>query len=196
MFIMTRAVSAPRDVERRESGSMFCETNYFLKFERIEFVRTTDSLLSPPFHLVIVKIVPAMQLAAHDKCSALCSWSYGVKSKFFRLHGLLLFCIIIATLRALRALLLFLSKCNKELVSYCPSHFICSPTPGRLPKSRLNKNHSNTIWCGTGRHFSPFQKAQFNTNTCGCIKWKVQFFIRVGRYVAFRYKWSWSFFLD
>ena len=26
MFIITRAVSTPRDVERRESGSMFCET--------------------------------------------------------------------------------------------------------------------------------------------------------------------------
>ena len=26
MFIMTREVSTPRDVERRESGSMFCET--------------------------------------------------------------------------------------------------------------------------------------------------------------------------
>ena len=36
MFIKTRAVSKPRDVERRESGSMFCETNHFLKSERIE----------------------------------------------------------------------------------------------------------------------------------------------------------------
>ena len=26
MFIITRPVSSPRDVERRESGSMFCET--------------------------------------------------------------------------------------------------------------------------------------------------------------------------
>ena len=26
MFIIIRAVSTPRDVERRESGSMFCET--------------------------------------------------------------------------------------------------------------------------------------------------------------------------
>ena len=69
------------------------------------------------------------------------------KSKFFRLDGLLLFRIIMATLRALRAPLLFLSKCNKEVVSYCLSHLICSPTTGRLPKSRLNKNHSNTIWC-------------------------------------------------
>ena len=26
MFIITRAVNTPRDVERRESGFMFCET--------------------------------------------------------------------------------------------------------------------------------------------------------------------------
>ena len=26
MFIMTRAVSTPRDVERRDGGSVFCET--------------------------------------------------------------------------------------------------------------------------------------------------------------------------
>ena len=31
MFIIT-----PRHVERKESGSMFCDTNHFLKFERIE----------------------------------------------------------------------------------------------------------------------------------------------------------------
>ena len=36
MFIITQALSTPRDVERRESGSMFCETNHFFKFERIE----------------------------------------------------------------------------------------------------------------------------------------------------------------
>ena len=36
MFIITRALGTPRDVERRESGSMFCETNHFLKFERIK----------------------------------------------------------------------------------------------------------------------------------------------------------------
>ena len=29
MFIMTRALGTPRDVERRESGSIFCETNHF-----------------------------------------------------------------------------------------------------------------------------------------------------------------------
>ena len=36
MFILTQAASTPRDVEIIESGSMFCETNHFLKFERIE----------------------------------------------------------------------------------------------------------------------------------------------------------------
>ena len=36
MFIITRALSTPLDVERRESGSMFCETNHFFKLERIE----------------------------------------------------------------------------------------------------------------------------------------------------------------
>ena len=36
VFIMTRAVSTPRHIERRESRSMFCETNHFLKFEQIE----------------------------------------------------------------------------------------------------------------------------------------------------------------
>ena len=36
MLIIIGALSAPRDVERRESGSMFCSTNHLLKFERIE----------------------------------------------------------------------------------------------------------------------------------------------------------------
>ena len=36
VFIITRAVRNPRRVERRESRSMFCETNHFLKFELIE----------------------------------------------------------------------------------------------------------------------------------------------------------------
>ena len=36
MFIITQAASTPRDVEIRESVSMFCETRHFLKFERIE----------------------------------------------------------------------------------------------------------------------------------------------------------------
>ena len=50
--------------------------------------------LSPSFNYVIVKIVPAMQLAAHKKFSTLYGWSYCLNSKFFRLDGLLLFRLI------------------------------------------------------------------------------------------------------
>ena len=51
------------------------------------------ALPSPsPFHYVMANIVPAMQLAA--KRSTSYGRSYGAKSKFFRLDGLLLFCII------------------------------------------------------------------------------------------------------
>ena len=39
-------------------------------------------------------IVPVVQLAAHAKSSNLYGRSYGRTSKFFRLDGLLLFCII------------------------------------------------------------------------------------------------------
>ena len=35
MFIITRALSTPQEVDRRESSSMFCETKYFLTFEQI-----------------------------------------------------------------------------------------------------------------------------------------------------------------
>ena len=38
--------------------------------------------------------VPAVQLTTHVKSSILYGRSYGRKSKFFRLNGLLLFCII------------------------------------------------------------------------------------------------------
>ena len=40
------------------------------------------------------EIVPVVQLAAHAKSSTLYGRSYGRTSKFFRLDGLLLFCII------------------------------------------------------------------------------------------------------
>ena len=46
-------------------------------------------------------IVPVVQLAAHAKSSTLYGRSYGRTSKFFRLDGLLLFCIIME-LRELR----------------------------------------------------------------------------------------------
>ena len=40
------------------------------------------------------KRVPVVQLAAHAKSSTLCGRSYGRTYKFYRLDGLLLFCII------------------------------------------------------------------------------------------------------
>ena len=53
------------------------------------------ALSSPsPFHYVMAKIVPAMQLAAHTKSSSLYGRSYGRQSKYFRLDGSLLFPII------------------------------------------------------------------------------------------------------
>ena len=56
-----------------------------------------SALPSPlPFHYAMAKIVPAMQLAAHAKSSTLYGRLYGVKSKFFRLNGLLLFSIVMA----------------------------------------------------------------------------------------------------
>ena len=42
-FIITRKLSTPQDVARRESGSMFRETNHFQKFEpnRVESMKTS-----------------------------------------------------------------------------------------------------------------------------------------------------------
>ena len=49
------------------------------------------ALPSPsPFHYVMAKIVPVVQLAAHAKSST----SYGRTTKFFRLDGSLLFRIV------------------------------------------------------------------------------------------------------
>ena len=53
------------------------------------------ALPSPsPFHYVMAKIVPVVQLAAHAKSSTLYGQSYGRLSKFFRFNGLLLFRMI------------------------------------------------------------------------------------------------------
>ena len=57
-------------------------------------------LLFPPFHYVIAKMVPAMQLAAHAKCNTLYGRSYGLKSKNFKLDRLLLSRIIMGLLSA------------------------------------------------------------------------------------------------
>ena len=53
------------------------------------------ALPSPsPFHYVMAKIVPMVQLTEHAKSSTLYGRSYGLKSKFFRLDELLLFRIV------------------------------------------------------------------------------------------------------
>ena len=56
--------------------------------------RTQSRLRIISFNYVMTKNVPAMHLVAHGKSSTLYGRSYGRKSKFFRLDGLLLFCII------------------------------------------------------------------------------------------------------
>ena len=73
-------------------------------------LRMQSRLLSPsppPFHYVMAKIVPVVQLAVHAKSSTLYGRSYGRNSNFFRFNGLLLFCIIIGLRWALRAPLVF-----------------------------------------------------------------------------------------
>ena len=44
MFIITRAVSTPRDVERRESGSMFCETIEIIPGSSYELSRKHENI--------------------------------------------------------------------------------------------------------------------------------------------------------
>ena len=44
MFIITRAVSTPRDVERRESGSMFCETIEIISCSSYESSRKHENI--------------------------------------------------------------------------------------------------------------------------------------------------------
>ena len=44
MFIVTRAVSAPRDVERRESGSMFYETIEIISWSSYESIRKHENM--------------------------------------------------------------------------------------------------------------------------------------------------------
>ena len=56
MFIVTRALSTPRDFERWESDSMFCERNHFLKFERIEYKAWKQS--AEKYHDQTMKFTP------------------------------------------------------------------------------------------------------------------------------------------
>ena len=44
MFIITRAVSTPRDVERRESGSMFCKTIEIIPWSSYESSRKYENI--------------------------------------------------------------------------------------------------------------------------------------------------------
>ena len=44
MFIITRAVSTPRDVEIRESGSMFCETIEIISWSSYESSRKHENI--------------------------------------------------------------------------------------------------------------------------------------------------------
>ena len=54
----------------------------------------TCALPSPSlFHCAMAKIMPAMQLAVHAESGTFYGSPYSVKSNFFRLYGLLLFCI-------------------------------------------------------------------------------------------------------
>ena len=53
------------------------------------------------------KIAPVVQLAAHAKSSTLYDRSYGRTSKFFRLDGLLLFCIIMGLRSASSDMIIF-----------------------------------------------------------------------------------------
>ena len=61
------------------------------------------ALPSPsPFHYVMAKIVPVLQLATHAKSSTL----YGRTTKFFGLDGLLLFLIVMGLRSASSAIIL------------------------------------------------------------------------------------------
>ena len=75
MFIMTRASSTPRDVKRRESGSMFCETiEPFpeVRMNRVESMKTQcwkvswlkDEIYS--FRSKTNSILPVSLFAVHD----------------------------------------------------------------------------------------------------------------------------------
>ena len=45
MFIISRAVSTPRDVERREQGSMFCETIKIISWSSYESSRKHENIV-------------------------------------------------------------------------------------------------------------------------------------------------------
>ena len=70
------------------------------------------ALPSPlPFHYLMAKIVPVIQLAANAKSSTL----YGRTTKFFRLDGLLPFCIVMGPRSASPAMSLILVNSGTNL---------------------------------------------------------------------------------
>ena len=83
------------------------------------------ALPSPsPFHYVMAKIVPVVQLAAHAKSSTL----YGRTTKFFGLDGLLLFRIVMGLRSASSAIILKNSSYTREctlLYSVGPVVHLC-----------------------------------------------------------------------
>ena len=86
------------------------------------------ALPSPlPFHYVMVKIVLAMQSAAHAKSNTLYGRSYCVKSSFFRLDAFLLFRIIMELHFARCELRYFCACCictNSRLAFTCKSSIV------------------------------------------------------------------------
>ena len=115
---MPNRVPAVRYTEARHSNMRIslssAEVSWRTLMEYTSYARNHAGALSSPspFHYVMPKIAPVVQLTAHAKSSTLYSRSYGrtvVRSEvqIFRFDGLLLFRVIVgATLRALRAPLL------------------------------------------------------------------------------------------
>ena len=73
MFIITRAVSTPRDVERRESGSMFCETIEIISWSSYESSRKHENI--------------ALKSTVTEQ------WSSLIQQHIFAVHILILRCL-------------------------------------------------------------------------------------------------------
>ena len=87
------------------------------------------ALPSPsPFHYVMAKIVPVVQLAAHAKSSTFygrtVAQSYGRKTIFFRLDGLLLFCIVMGLRSASSAINSAHAPLNRDDGCFLPNAYL------------------------------------------------------------------------
>ena len=93
-----RYTAARRSSMRTSSSSDGVSRRTLMGFPSYARNRACALPSPPPFHYVMAKIVPVVQLAAHAKSSTLYGRtvvrSYGRTTKFFRLDGLLLFCIV------------------------------------------------------------------------------------------------------